>query len=173
MKEYQTNCNDNCRFQLKWTLLKLFSHCFYTDKFDGVNHAIQPWEIFQLCIVICGNKQFSYECVRSYTDHDPSENSAPHCCLAAKHRQVFHRLCYGVVNQETSPEKMYFFMMAVAFKKCYIIRLRQTKKGLEFASIGHLEMFSMSSGERLRKSRNNLKRAREVQEVLERQNRST
>ena len=61
--------------------------------------------------------------------------------------------------------------IAVAFKKCYFIRLRGTKEGQECASVGHLEIFSMSSGKRQRKR--NLKRARGVQEVLERQNRST
>ena len=39
------------------------------------------------------------------------------------------------------------------YKKCYFIRLRGTKEGQERASIGHLEIFSISSGERQRKSR--------------------
>ena len=47
--------------------------------------------------------------------------------------------------------------MAVVFKKCYFKRLRGTKEGQECASIGHLEIFSMSSGERLRNSRGTLK----------------
>ena len=41
--------------------------------------------------------------------------------------------------------------------KCYFIRLRGRKKGQGCASIGHLEVFSMSSGERQRKSRGTLK----------------
>ena len=48
------------------------------------------------------------------------------------------------------------YMVAVVFKKCYFIRLRGTKEGQECASIGHLEIFSMSSGERQRKSRGTL-----------------
>ena len=47
--------------------------------------------------------------------------------------------------------------MAVVFKKCYFIWLRGTKEGQECASMGHLEIFSMSSDERQRKSRGNLK----------------
>ena len=47
----------------------------------------------------------------------------------------------------------------------YSIKLRGTKEEQEWASIGHLEIFSMSSCER--------QSAREVQEVLEKQNRST
>ena len=47
--------------------------------------------------------------------------------------------------------------MAVVFKKCYFKRLRGTKEGQECASIGHLEIFSMSSGERQRKSRGTFK----------------
>ena len=43
--------------------------------------------------------------------------------------------------------------MAVWLNKCYFIRLRGTKEGQECASIGHLEIFSMSSGERQRKNR--------------------
>ena len=40
---------------------------------------------------------------------------------------------------------------------CYFIRLRGTKEGQECASIGQLEIFSMPSGERQRKSRGTLK----------------
>ena len=47
--------------------------------------------------------------------------------------------------------------MAVQSNKCYFIRLRVTKEGQECASIGHLEIFSMSSGERQRKTREILK----------------
>ena len=47
--------------------------------------------------------------------------------------------------------------MAVVFKKCYFIWLRGTKEGQECASIGHLEILSMSSGERQRKTRGTLK----------------
>ena len=47
--------------------------------------------------------------------------------------------------------------MAVWLNKCYFIKLRGTKAGQECASIG-------------RKSRGTLKRAREVQEIPERQN---
>mgnify|MGYP001802815175 CR=1 FL=1 len=43
--------------------------------------------------------------------------------------------------------------MVVVFKKCYFIRLRGTKEGQKCASIGHLEIFSSSSGERQKKSR--------------------
>ena len=43
--------------------------------------------------------------------------------------------------------------MTVVFKKCYFKRLRGTKEEQEYASIGHLEIFSMSSGERQRESR--------------------
>ena len=43
--------------------------------------------------------------------------------------------------------------MAVAFKKCYFIKLRGKKEGQECASIGHLEIFSMATDERQRKSR--------------------
>ena len=43
--------------------------------------------------------------------------------------------------------------MIVVFKMCYFMRQRGTNKWKKFASIGHLEIFSMSSGERLRKSR--------------------
>ena len=66
------------------------------------------------------------------------------------------QLCYGVLNQETSEEKFNYGMAAV-FEKCYFIMLRGTKEGQECASIGHLEIFSMSSGERQRKSRGTLK----------------
>ena len=58
--------------------------------------------------------------------------------------------------------------MAVWPKKCNFIRLSGTKEGQECASLKHLEISSMSSGERQR----NFERAREVQEVLERQSRS-
>ena len=43
--------------------------------------------------------------------------------------------------------------MAVWPNKCYFIRLRGTKEEQEWAFIGHLEIFSMSSGDRQRKSR--------------------
>ena len=42
--------------------------------------------------------------------------------------------------------------MTVWPNKWYFIRLRGTKEGQECASIGRLEIFSMSSGERGRKS---------------------
>ena len=42
-------------------------------------------------------------------------------------------------------------------KKRYFIRLWGTKEGQECASKGHIEIFSMSSGERQRKSRRTLK----------------
>ena len=41
--------------------------------------------------------------------------------------------------------------MAAVFKKCYFIGLRGRKEGQECASLGHLEFFLMSSGERQRK----------------------
>ena len=41
--------------------------------------------------------------------------------------------------------------MAAVFKKRYCIWLRGTKEGQECASLGHLEFFLMSSGERQRK----------------------
>ena len=44
--------------------------------------------------------------------------------------------------------------------KLYFIRLRGTKEGQECASLGHLEIFPMSSGERQRKSRVTLKEQR-------------
>ena len=47
-------------------------------------------------------------------------------------------------------------MVAVVFKKCDFIWLRGTKKVQERASIGHLEIFSMPSGEGQRKSRGTL-----------------
>ena len=47
--------------------------------------------------------------------------------------------------------------MAVVFKKCYFIRLRETKEGQECASIGHFEIFSISLGEMQRKSRGTMK----------------
>ena len=47
--------------------------------------------------------------------------------------------------------------MTVWPNKWYFIRLRGTKEGQECASMGHLEIFSMSSGERLRNSRKTLK----------------
>ena len=43
--------------------------------------------------------------------------------------------------------------MAVWPNKLYFIRLRGTKEGQECSSLGHLEIFPMSSGERQRKSR--------------------
>ena len=43
--------------------------------------------------------------------------------------------------------------MAAAVKKCNFISLRGTKEGQECASIGYLETFSMSSGEKQRRSR--------------------
>ena len=58
--------------------------------------------------------------------------------------------------------------MSVWPKKCDFIRLRGTKEGQECASLGPLEISSMSSGERQR----NFERAREVQEVLERRGRT-
>ena len=53
----------------------------------------------------------------------------------------------------------------------YSIRLRGMKEEQGLATIGHLEIFSKSSGERQRKSRE-VQEVQEVQEVLERQNRS-
>ena len=47
--------------------------------------------------------------------------------------------------------------MAVVYKKFYYIWLRGTKERQECASIGHIEIFSMSLGERQRKSRGTLK----------------
>ena len=43
--------------------------------------------------------------------------------------------------------------MAVWPNECYFIRLRGRTEGQACASIGHLKIFSMSSGERQRKSR--------------------
>ena len=54
---------------------------------------------------------------------------------------------------QTLPGEKFTYGMVVAFKKCYFIRLRGTKEGQECASIGPLEIFSMSSGERQMKSR--------------------
>ena len=62
-------------------------------------------------------------------------------------------ICYGFLNQKTSVEKEITNGLAAAFKKCYFIRLVGTKEGQECASLGHLENFSMSLGERQRKSR--------------------
>ena len=45
------NSNTYCRFKMKWALLKIFPHCFLTDKFKAVNHAMQTWE-FSNCIYI-------------------------------------------------------------------------------------------------------------------------
>ena len=57
-------------------------------------------------------------------------------------------ICYAVLNQKTSVEKEITNGLAVAFKKCYFIRLVGTKEGQECASLGHLENFSMSLGEK-------------------------
>ena len=65
-------------------------------------------------------------------------------------------LLWSFEPRDISGEK-FTYGMAVVFKKCYFIRLRGTKEGQECASIGHLEIFSMSSGERQRKSRGTLK----------------
>ena len=43
--------------------------------------------------------------------------------------------------------------LAVACKKFHCIRLRGAKEEQEWATIGHLEIFSISSGESQRKSR--------------------
>ena len=47
--------------------------------------------------------------------------------------------------------------MAAVFKKCYFIWLKRAKEGQECASIGHLKIFSMSSGVRQRKILGTLK----------------
>ena len=65
-------------------------------------------------------------------------------------------LIWSFKPRNLSGEK-FTYGMAVVFKKCYFIWLRGTKEGQECASIGHLEIFSMSSGERQRKSRGTLK----------------
>ena len=64
--------------------------------------------------------------------------------------------------------------------KSYFIRLRGRKQGQGCASVGHLEVFSMSSGERQRKSRGTLKKqemykwySRGRAEAHERNNRGT
>ena len=44
--------------------------------------------------------------------------------------------------------KKFTYGLVVAFKKCYFIQLRGIKEGQDCASIGHLEIFSMSPGER-------------------------
>mgnify|MGYP001791321291 CR=1 FL=1 len=60
--------------------------------------------------------------------------------------------------------------MTVWPNKWYFIRLRGTKEGQECASMGHLEIFSMSSGERggrveeLKKSKRSTKGTREVEQ---------
>ena len=54
-------------------------------------------------------------------------------------------------------EEKFTYGTAVVFKKCKFIRLRGTKEGQECASLGHLEIFPMSSGERQRKSTGTLK----------------
>ena len=46
--------------------------------------------------------------------------------------------------------------MAAVFEKSYFIMLRGSKEGMECASIGHLAIFFMSSGESQRKSRRTL-----------------
>ena len=61
-------------------------------------------------------------------------------------------LLWSSEPKNLSREK-FTYWLAVAFKKCYFMRLRGIKEGQECASIGHLEIFSMSSGERQRKSR--------------------
>ena len=48
--------------------------------------------------------------------------------------------------------------MAAVFEKCYFVILRGTKEGQECASIGHPEIFSISSGESQRKSGRALKK---------------
>ena len=89
------------------------------------------------------------------------------------------QLHYGVLDQETSEEKFTYGMAAV-FEKCCFIMLRGTKEGQECASIGHLEIFSMSSGESQRKSRRTLKKQERYKRYLrgrrgahERHNRGT
>ena len=57
------------------------------------------------------------------------------------------------MDQETSVKRKLTSGPAVAFKKFYSIRLRGTKEEHEWVSIGHVEIFSMSSGERQRRSR--------------------
>ena len=47
--------------------------------------------------------------------------------------------------------------MAVWPNKGYFIKLRRTKEGQECSSLGHLEIFSISSGERQRKARGTVK----------------
>ena len=47
--------------------------------------------------------------------------------------------------------------MAFWPNKCYFIRLRGTKEGQESASLAYLEIFSISSDERERKTRGILK----------------
>ena len=61
------------------------------------------------------------------------------------------------MNREGHPLRKFNQDMAVWPNKCYFIRLRGAKEGQECASLGHLEIFSMSSGERQRKTRGTLK----------------
>ena len=116
----------------------------------GLNFQI----IFQSPCPTCG----AWQSLRSQTPcslclHSPTLLA---CCHAMK--RVLHymiglerQLRCGVWNQETLLRK-FTYGMAVVFKKCYPIWLRGSRGGQECASNGHLEIFSMSSGERQRKS---------------------
>ena len=70
--------------------------------------------------------------------------------------------------------------MAVWPNKCYFIRLRGTKEGPESASLELLEIYSISSGDRQRKTRGTLKEQERYKRYLrgrtgehERDNRGT
>ena len=65
-------------------------------------------------------------------------------------------LLWGFEPTNVCGEK-FIYGMAFVFEKSYFIRLRGTKEGQECSSTGHLEIFSMSSGERQRKKRGTLK----------------
>ena len=62
-------------------------------------------------------------------------------------------LLWSFEPKKTYCKEKFTYGLAVAFKVCYFIMLRGRKEGQECASIGHLEIFSISSGERPRKSR--------------------
>ena len=164
---------------------------FFTEKFD-VNHAIQIWEIFPSYTHVFHEwkwtiQRWNLPSGNSRTNHASSGYSALHNCPAAKQCKDFYMiwwvwklaLLWNFEPRNISEEK-FTYGMAVVFKTCYIIRLRGTKEGHECASIGYLEIFSMSSSVRQRKSRGILKEQERYKRYLrgrtgahERNNRGT
>ena len=83
------------------------------------------------------------------------------CCHAMKSFTLYDgfgksALLWSFEPRNLSGEK-FTYGMAVWPNNCYFIRLRGTKEGQECASIGHLEIFSMFSGETQKKSSGTLK----------------